>query len=71
MSNITFALDIGTRSVTGVLIEKDMSKIRLIDYCIIEHDERSMRDGQIHDVVAVANTIKEVKSRLEAKIGTS
>ena len=71
MSNITFALDIGTRSVTGVLIEKDMSKIRLIDYCIIEHDERSMRDGQIHDVVAVANTIKEVKSRLEAKIGTT
>lgn len=68
---MTFALDIGTRSVTGVLLKEENATIQLIDYCMIEHSERSMRDGQIHDVIAVADTIKEVKKTLEKRLGYS
>lgn len=66
-----FALDIGTRSVTGILIEKNGESFHIIDYCTKEHDQRSMRDGQIHDVIAVATIIKNVKETLEARVGHS
>lgn len=71
MENIIFALDIGTRSVTGVIVEKDGDSIQLIDYCMVEHEARSMRDGQIHDVPAVAATIKKVKEALEKSYGST
>ncbi|MEI3599834.1 MULTISPECIES: cell division protein FtsA [unclassified Oceanobacillus] len=70
MENIIFALDIGTRSVTGVIVRRDEDSIQLIDYCMIEHEARSMRDGQIHDVPAVAATIKKVKESLEISYGS-
>ncbi|MFP7478126.1 pilus assembly protein PilM [Terribacillus saccharophilus] len=69
MKERIFALDIGTRSVVGMLLEEDAGTYTLIDYEIIEHDERSMLDGQIHDVVAVAKVISEVKGKLEEKNG--
>nr|WP_318539225.1 pilus assembly protein PilM [Terribacillus saccharophilus] len=69
MKERIFALDIGTRSVVGMLLEEDAGIYTLIDYEIIEHDERSMLDGQIHDVVAVAQVIMEVKVKLEEKHG--
>jgi len=34
-----------------------------------EHDDRSMRDGQIHNVLQVAKTIREVKNTLEERLG--
>ncbi|MFP7493286.1 pilus assembly protein PilM [Terribacillus saccharophilus] len=64
-----FALDIGTRSVVGMLLEADADVYTMIDYEMVEHDERSMLDGQIHDVVAVAKVISEVKHKLEEKHG--
>ncbi|WP_096269720.1 cell division protein FtsA [Paucisalibacillus globulus] len=64
-----FALDIGTRSVTGVILEKTESNYTLIDYCVREHRVRSMVDGQIHHVEEVAEVIKEVKQTLEASHG--
>ncbi|MFC4388192.1 cell division FtsA domain-containing protein [Gracilibacillus marinus] len=67
MSDRMFALDIGTRSVVGLLIEKIDETYRLIDYYVVEHDERSMLDGQIHDIVAVSNVIQRVKYHLEQK----
>lgn len=70
MEDVIFALDIGTRSVTGVLVEKEAQEIRLLDHCMVEHSERSMRDGQIHDVPAVAATIQTVKRKLEEKYGS-
>ncbi|MRH42827.1 cell division protein [Aquibacillus halophilus] len=69
MSERIFALDIGTRTVVGLIMEKKQQKFELIDYCIKEHDERSMLDGQIHDVVSVANIIIEVKETLEKRQG--
>ena len=41
----------------------------VIDTVIQEHGERSMLDGQIHDVIAVSNVIASVKEELEKKHG--
>lgn len=70
MNEQMFALDIGTRSVVGLLMEKKEEKYHLIDYHVVEHDERSMLDGQIHDIVSVSNVIQQVKIRLEQKHNT-
>lgn len=67
--DIIFSLDIGTRSVVGLIVEPVADKFRVIDCCIQEHDERSMLDGQIHDVVAVAKVIEKIKWQLEANHG--
>lgn len=64
-----FALDIGTRSVTGIILEKNDTTYTLVDYCMKEHKVRSMLDGQIHHVEEVANVINEVKVTLEASHG--
>ncbi|MFD2630491.1 cell division protein FtsA [Oceanobacillus kapialis] len=71
MKDHIFALDIGTRSVTGIILEKDTSnKFEVVDFYTKEHTERSMRDGQIHNVVAVSDIIREVKKELEQSHGT-
>lgn len=67
--DIIFSLDIGTRSVVGLIVEPVDDKFRVIDCCIQEHDERSMLDGQIHDVIAVARVIEKIKQQLEASHG--
>lgn len=64
-----FALDIGTRSIVGVVIEKTEDKTMVVDLCPLEHTKRAMVDGQIHDVKAVAKTIINVKGILEEKYG--
>lgn len=61
-----FALDIGTRSVIGVILYPSADGSFIIkDIKIAEHKERSMLDGQIHDVLAVSDTILSVKKQLE------
>ncbi|GGM26380.1 cell division protein FtsA [Paraliobacillus quinghaiensis] len=67
MNERIFALDIGTRSVVGLLLEQTEQHYKLIDYVMLEHVERSMLDGQIHDIVSVAKVIQKVKEKLEAK----
>ncbi|KMZ39886.1 MULTISPECIES: cell division FtsA domain-containing protein [Bacillales] len=74
MSDITapeliFSLDIGTRSVVGLIVETTGEQYRVLDCAIREHDERSMLDGQIHDIVAVAKVIQQIKEELEGKYG--
>src|SRR5690625_4340059 len=65
-----FALDIGTRTVTGMIMQtKHNNTFDLIDYCVKEHEERSMLDGQIHHVLEVSEVIQSVKSQLETKHG--
>ncbi|WP_019122054.1 cell division FtsA domain-containing protein [Brevibacillus massiliensis] len=64
-----FALDIGTRSVVGLIVEVSGEQFRVLDYAIQEHTERSMLDGQIHDVPAVARVIEQIKVQLEEKHG--
>ena len=64
-----FALDIGTRSVVGIILEIRNEKYVITDVIIREHTERAMLDGQIHDVVAVSNVILDIKLTLEKKHG--
>lgn len=60
-----FALDIGTRSVVGIILEKEQESYNIIDILSEEHSERAMLDGQIHDVLAVSKVISHIKSKLE------
>lgn len=69
-SSPIFALDIGTRTVVGIIVYETDGKYKVADYIVQEHKERSMLDGQIHDVIAVAEVIKQVKEELEVKHGT-
>ena len=68
-NELIFALDIGTRSVVGLIVESSQEHYQVIDHAIREHDERSMLDGQIHDVVAVAKVIQQIKEELEERNG--
>ena len=64
-----FALDIGTRSVVGIILELRHENYVITDVIIREHTERAMLDGQIHDVTAVSNVIYDIKRTLEKKHG--
>lgn len=64
-----FALDIGTRSVIGLILKYENERYQILDMVIKEHDERSMLDGQIHNVIAVSKLITEIKNELEKKHG--
>ncbi|WP_232699863.1 cell division protein FtsA [Brevibacillus daliensis] len=66
---ILFALDIGTRSVVGLVATAEEGQLRVLDVVIEEHTERSMLDGQIHDIIAVADVISKIKQKLEQKHG--
>ena len=69
MGEKMFALDIGTRSVVRIVLEKLDKQFRVLDIHSIEHNERSMLDGQIHNVIEVSKIIKNVKEELEKKHG--
>ncbi len=64
MQDFRFALDIGTRGVTGLLYTMEN------DQCIVhfteseEHQDRAMQDGQIHDIQAVSSVIARIKAKL-------
>ena len=62
-------MDIGTRSVVGIILEKSDKSYKIIDILSQEHSERAMLDGQIHDVTAVAKVITQIKNKLEEKHG--
>lgn len=66
---LIFALDIGTRTVVGIVgyYEKEYFKVLAAE--IYEHKSRAMLDGQIHDISKVAEVVGEIKNRLEAVIG--
>lgn len=64
-----FALDIGTRSVVGVLLSKEGTGYVVKDWYVKEHEERAMVDGQIHDIPAVSRVIEIVTQHLSDKHG--
>ncbi|MBX6378651.1 MAG: rod shape-determining protein, partial [Clostridia bacterium] len=63
------ALDIGTRKVLGLVVREEDGGLRVLAAARREHTERSMYDGQIHDVVEVASVVAEVRGELEKKAG--
>lgn len=68
MNDIIFSLDIGTRTVIGVVGELHDNNFKILASEIIEHDKRNMYDGQIHDINSVVGIVKNVKERLEEKL---
>lgn len=68
MDGKVFALDIGTRKIAGLVMERTGDSYEVLGSEIREHQTRAMMDGQIHDVEAVAKTIQDIKLSLESKL---
>ena len=68
-TELVFALDIGTRSVIGIVAEQRDGLLHILATERMEHKTRAMLDGQIHDVPQVAAIIREVKRRLTERTG--
>lgn len=66
-----FALDIGTRSVVGIVARREDDVFHILDYEQMEHPNRAMTDGQVEDIQAVGTLIGKVKRRLEDRIGVT
>lgn len=63
-----FALDIGTRKVMGIVARQHDDYLEIIDTEVIEHAQRSMIDGQIHNITEVAKVVTRVKENLESRL---
>ncbi|WP_244835284.1 cell division FtsA domain-containing protein [Clostridium sp. BJN0001] len=67
--DIIFSLDIGTRSIIGTVGIVQDKKFNVISEKYLEHEERAMVDGQIHDINLVSLTVSRVKKALEDEMG--
>ena len=63
------ALDIGTRSVSGLLARQEQDKMRVLEVERRPHERRTMLDGQIEDIRQVAKVVSEVTKSLEERSG--
>ena len=68
---IIFALDIGTRSIVGIVGEPHDGKLKVLAVEAAEHEGRAMIDGQIDNIQKVAELASLVTSRLEERLGIS
>ena len=64
--DLIYALDIGTRSVVGVVGRPVGDRLKVLDVELAEHGKRAMMDGQIDDIRQVAGLARTVTERLEA-----
>lgn len=68
--NLIFSLDIGTRTIIGIVAQyMEDEKINILGYSIKEHNRRNMYDGQIHDIEGVTKIVKEIVGELEEELG--
>lgn len=65
---IIFALDIGTRSIIGMVGTVENDKVKIIAVEKEDHTERAMIDGQIENIEKVSALAGKIKKRLEEKI---
>ncbi len=66
--DVIFALDIGTRSIIGMVGVIEDEKVKIIAIEKEEHTERAMIDGQIENIEKVSILAGKLKKRLEAKV---
>lgn len=69
--NLIFSLDIGTRVVVGLVGMPEDDKLKILAVEQMEHTDRVMFDGQIHDIEKVASVACKIKEKLEKKLGIS
>ncbi|MDE6259515.1 MAG: pilus assembly protein PilM [Oscillospiraceae bacterium] len=67
--DLIFALDIGTRSVVGVVGRSAGDRLKVLDVELAEHGKRAMMDGQIDDIKQVGALARTVTQRLEGRLG--
>ncbi|MBC7105754.1 MAG: rod shape-determining protein, partial [Firmicutes bacterium] len=67
--NTIFALDIGTRTVIGLVAVPEGGRLRIVAEYAVEHPRRTMFDGQIHDIAGVTAAVRQVTEQLEARLG--
>ena len=65
-----FSLDIGTRTIVGIVGTLIDMKYKILAFEVAEHRKRSMFDGQIHDIESVVKVVLDIKKRLEDKFDT-
>ena len=66
-NDVVLAMDIGTRSIIGMVGVVEDNKVNIIAVEKEEHTERAMIDGQIENIEKVASIAKKVKKGLETK----
>lgn len=66
---LIYALDIGTRSVIGMLGHLQDGRVQITAIEKQPHLRRAMLDGQIEDIAQVAQGVRQVTARLERRSG--
>ena len=69
LSKAKFALDVGTRSLIGTVGIVEDNKFKVICEKYLEHEERAMIDGQIHDIDLVAKAVKKIVDEIQSELG--
>lgn len=67
-SDVIFALDIGTRSIIGIVGRVVNERFQVLAIEKEEHGKRAMLDGQIEDIAQVAKVARRVTDRLEERL---
>lgn len=62
-------LDIGTHKVLALAVQPTESGIEVLASSFVRHKARSMRDGQVHDVAAVAETVRRAVEQVSRAVG--
>ena len=68
---LTFALDVGTRSVTGIVGYPESGIFHTMAIETRAYENRAMYDGQIHSIGEVTGVVMEVRQRLEQSLGVT
>ena len=63
------AFDIGTHKIVGLVFRQSGDDIHVLESSFRRHPARSMRDGQIQDVQAVAELLRDMKEELQSATG--
>ncbi len=66
--DMVFALDIGTRSIIGIVGIVEENKVKIVAIDQEEHSERAMIDGQIENIEKASTLAEKMKKRIEAKL---
>ena len=65
---LIYGLDIGTRSIVGTVGYMEKDHFVVVAQKVREHETRAMLDGQIHDIGAVGEMIRDVTDELEKEL---
>ena len=66
--DLIFALDIGTRSIIGMVGRAEDDRVHILAVERLEHSKRAMIDGQIEDIEQVGKVAAAVTARLESRL---